>query len=229
MKPLQWSSCALLIFVPTLGAIAVALAMMEFGPLSTSLVFAFAVITCIVFAVEVVARSMPRSLLQQSEDNCFRLDGRKSSRRTREEVTAMAKFKRDLWAIGLMACIALVIGGTAMNFYLVPIPVVLRGAEAFAEAPGNWRAEMGNVGIDVAVESHLRKQYRISPSEANDRAKEIWLAVPIIFIGGLLYLSLVVGIAYRWYKLALADFRNGLQRRQDANARKDIRHVQHVE
>lgn len=179
-----------------------------------------------IFAVEVLVRGRPKRLQIMARDNCYRANGQRSKRRSRNEAQAVGKLRRDLWAVA--ATVLLVWCGTLFvvhNFY-VPIPVAFRGVVALGDTDRDWISAMENAGVRRDAEAATRSNLRMSPREADKRVKLLWKLSPIVGLAlcGLM-LGTVLGVNY-CYSLALRDYETGLFSRQAAAADRDIRHLQ---
>ncbi|HBE66985.1 MAG TPA: hypothetical protein DDW52_02445 [Planctomycetaceae bacterium] len=211
--------------VLSVGVFAFALAIIP-GSLLPIVGGTIVVVIASVFAAEVLVRGRPQRLQEMARDNCYRTNGQRSTRRTRNEIQAVGKLRRDLWAVATI--VLFVWCGTLFvvhNFY-VPIPIAIRGAAALGDTDRDWISAMENAGVRRDAEAATRSSYRLSPREADRRVKLLWKLSPIVGVAlCLLLVGTAIGVNY-CYSLALRDYEAGLISRQTAAADRDIRHLQ---
>lgn len=214
------------ILLPLCGVSIALWIMMGLGPGSTILFFAIVSVVAFTLVVETLVRNLPKQLQEMASANSIRFDGSSSSRRTKAESKAIRKLRSDLWALCLICGLLLGLGGAAIHFLVVPIPVAVRGLSAFQLDPGEWKSAMKSAGVDSDLEKSIGKQLRISPRDANAKARTLWQVAPLMIAGAVLYGFGVIYIASRGYSRALAEYHSGIVTRQARAAERDIAAIQ---
>ncbi len=229
MNDRQIPMYACVFLLPVLGILVAGWIMMDLGPLSTVAYFALVGLAAIYIVVEAATRNLPQALRELAEANCFRFDGSESPRRVTAERVAKRKLRTDLWAIGIICLLAGGMTIAILHFYVIPIPVAVRGVTSFDVDPQQWKSNMKAQRVDRDLENMLGSEYRVSPRDANTAARSLWQLAPFLIIGVLLDGAGLVYFAGRGYRHALADYHRGLIARQTKAAERDVLHIQHQE
>ncbi len=170
-------------------------------------------IIAISVCVEVMTQRMPPKLLNASRDNCRRMDGTLSGRRSAREQRALRKVRSDLWAIFLTA--ALVGSGllVAIDTCLFPLKLTGDVAAAFQDSPNDFKTALRNRSVDEKFFRWSRSSHRSTNSQIRQQTENLWGAAPIM--AGLAAAGVVACLALiRFsYLRTLREFQSGVSAR----------------
>ncbi len=165
--------------------------------------------------IEILTRHIPASLISSSRDNCFRMDGSRSHRRTARERRALRKVGSDLWAVFLMVALFGTGGIYWLNAFVFPASAAGDVISAVLDNPGDLRVALKQRGVDTEYFKWSRSTSRKSNVEIRHSQQLLWAIWPAIFI------LLAVGcvgccalIRYAYLR-SLREFHDGLQRRSN--------------
>lgn len=163
--------------------------------------------------VEVMTQRMPSGLLNASRDNCQRLDGSRSRRRTARENKALWKVRSDLWAIMLILASVATAELYAFHSYVFPMSLGADVAAALGDGSGDLKSALRQRNVDDRFYQWSRGTTRASKAEIRHRMQTLWIAWPVIV--GLVLASAVAGvwlIRYAYLRV-LKEFQQGIAAR----------------
>lgn len=216
------------VIIPVLVGMSMTFLSLAPGPSSGIAFLILVELIMALFTVEILIKNLPTAHSQAMLENCSRMDGSHSSRRARREQRAVGKFRRDLWAIGLLV---LLIGNAAtavVHFYVVPLPLAFNAIGSFRGNVADWKHTLQNDRVGAKVERAHQASFRISPRDASKSARLLWQALPLMLLAaGALGFGLlqIVSIGYR---RALAELHQGIQMRSEKNLTRDLRALRHA-
>lgn len=160
--------------------------------------------------VEVMTKRMPAGLLDASRDNCHRLDGSRSRRRTERENKALRKVRSDLWAVMLILASVATAELYVLHSFVFPISLGVDVAAALRDNPGDLKSALRQRNVDDRFYKWSRDTTRGSKAEIRQRMQTLWIAWPVIL--GLLLATAVGGvwlIRYAYLRV-LREFQHGI-------------------
>ncbi|MCA9134666.1 MAG: hypothetical protein KDA45_15970 [Planctomycetales bacterium] len=176
----------------------------------------------LLYCVEFLVQCMPAQLQKLSHANCFRVDGRRSSRRTARERRAMWKVRSDLAAVFLLFAL---VGHGLLYFVhsqLMPLPLVAQAVVSFQPSPQAWRDELRRKGIDEEHANWYRSTARASNGQIRAQQSALWGAWPLALVLGLLWL-LGGAMLIRWaHHKILREFQTAARSRAAEYQRRDL-------
>lgn len=180
----------------------------------------------ILVAVELLSRNLPQGLMKASEDNCFRLDGGRSRRRSAQERKALRKVRKDLFAVFLIVAITGNVLVLAVHTQILPLPIVGKAFSVFSLDTKEWQDNLQATRVDDMYEAWSRSK-RGSTQDAVESQKLLWMGWPIVALGAAAW---VLGCMY-WLSFAfsktLQEFESGITARSQKNLHLDVGRMQH--
>ncbi len=162
--------------------------------------------------VEILTRHIPAKLIDAARDNCCRMDGTRSHRRSAREQRAIGKVRSDLWAAFLMVALFCT-GGIFMVNTVFPVSQAGNVVSAMVDNPGNFRSALKDRGVDDKFFKWSRSSSRLSNAEIRKRQNMLWTTWPVVLIL-MLVGCMGCGALIRYtYLRALREFHAGVDRR----------------
>lgn len=176
--------------------------------------------------VEFLVRRMPRKLQELSQQNCFRLDGSLSRRRTAIERRATRKVRWDLLAVVLIIAFTGNWLLVTIHTQVIPLPLAARSMQLFDLDIENWKHNLRQAEVDAEYERWATGDAALSATDLRDRTMFVWRSWPsVVFFCGLWVVVSTLCLR-RAYLKSLKEFAIGLQRRSEANINMDIGRLQ---
>ncbi len=155
----------------------------------------------VVAVVELLVYCMPSSLRKASHQNCFRIGGMRSDRRTAREARARSRLRRDIWP----AMVLVMLIGTIMYFVLdgmiAPVSSLsTRVSQAVASQP---ESSAVNAHHDAVIEAG-QKGKLIDSEQFNLRWPLIIVLVAAWLVISFLVMARVAMLAYKSFSEGVA-------------------------
>ncbi|MFO1066627.1 MAG: hypothetical protein U0892_22430 [Pirellulales bacterium] len=172
--------------------------------------------------VEIMVRRRPQSIARSAKHNCYRLDGSWSARRAGEESSALWKMRIDLNAV--LVVLILSIDGAAfwVHSTVIPIPLGFRALSTFDSDTDSWKQRLRETGIVEQYVDWKRTDPTQSAAAIEQSMRRAWGFLPAVLICVPIALFAVWRLIRRAYLLALRDLAEGIERRKQRNADRDL-------
>ncbi len=177
-------------------------------------------------SVEMLTQRMPATLRTQSQDNCYRLDGSRSHRRTDLERKAMRKIRSDLWAAFLTVSFVVTGGGFFVHTYVFPLSLAAEVASALRDNPADFKGELRQRHVDDKFFQWSRSSSTISNREIDQQAQLLWISWPIAFLLASASLVACLALIRFAYFRTLREFHDALSARTTEYLDLDSRRLQ---
>jgi len=193
----------------------------------TFFVFLLLIEAALVFIViDVFIRYIPPRLVNESLDNCMRMDGSWSSRRSAAESRAHFKLRTDFLALFLIVALT----GNLLVFFIhsemIPLPIAFKSMQLFRFDADTWKQKLRDEHIDQEFEQFSKSKYFTNYDGIRAKQDWLWYAWPFVIVIGFAWLIGSMILIRRAHAFILREFAAGIASRSEKNMMRDLTQLQ---
>lgn len=181
--------------------------------LSIWLLLLGAQLIAIYVCVEILTQRIPASLRKQSQDNCYRLDGTRSSRRASRERKGVRKIRSDLWAAFLVVAFIGTSGVFLIDTQVLPLSLGTEVVSALFDDPADFKGALRQRHVDDKFFQWSRRTSTGSNADIAQQTQRLWMLWPAILALGVASLVACVALIRYTYLRSLREFHDKVNAR----------------
>ena len=182
----------------------------------------------ILIVVGFLCRGIPTALCKTSRDNCYRIDGSKSSRREAREHIAKSKIRSDLFAILLIVALSGNLLALAIHSLVIPLPVAAETLALFNFDIDSWRDAISNSNLDRQFSEWATSEHADN-TQMDQNQHFVKATFPAVACAALAWLIGSFSLIWYTYLSTMREFNVGIKSRFTEYLNLDIGRLQSSE